>query len=152
MCLCWVAIMPDAKTKPTGARVQDYIASRANEAQKADCKVLMAMLRRITSQRPTMWGPSIVGYGAYQYTYASGRSGTACLVGFAIRGRRFVIYLAPSWAGATDLLARLGRHTMGKGCLYFARLADLDQNVLEQLIIGSVTEIERRHGASASRA
>ncbi|HSI48069.1 MAG TPA: DUF1801 domain-containing protein [Ideonella sp.] len=142
--------MPEAKTKPTDASVDDHIAAKASVAQQADCKTLMALLKKVTRQGPKMWGPSIVGYGAYQYNYASGRTGTSCLVGFAIRGREIVLYLAPSWDGAAELLSRLGPHKMGKGCLYFKRLAELDASVLAQLVIGSVAEIERRHGPPAS--
>jgi hypothetical protein len=106
----------------------------------------MALLKKVTKQEPKMWGPSIVGYGSYQYAYESGRTGTSCLVGFAIRGRELVIYLVPSWEGAQALLANLGKHKMGKGCLYFKRLADLDRAVLEKLVVGSVAELQRRYG------
>jgi hypothetical protein len=140
--------MAKAKTKPTVANVKDHIASRASEEQRADCEALMALLKRITKHDPKMWGPSIVGYGAYQYAYESGRTGTSCLTGFAIRGREIVIYLAPCWEGAAGLLAKLGRHRMGKGCLYFKRLAELDQSILEQLIEGSVAELHRRYGTA----
>jgi hypothetical protein len=136
----------EAKTKPTDASVEEYIASRASQEQHADCRALMALLKKVTKQEPKMWGPSIVGYGSYQYTYESGRTGTSCLVGFAIRGRELVIYLVPSWEGAQALLANLGKHKMGKGCLYFKRLADLDRAVLEKLVIGSVAELQRRYG------
>lgn len=78
--------MADNKTKPTNARVEAYIASRANEEQKADCKTLMAIFKKLTKHPPKMWGPSIVGYGSYRYTYESGRSGEMPLAAFAIRG------------------------------------------------------------------
>lgn len=79
------AAMAENKTKPTDASIEDYIASRANEQQRADCRELMALLEMITQQSPRMWGPSIVGYGSYRYTYDSGRTGEAPLAGFAIR-------------------------------------------------------------------
>jgi len=85
--------MSDNKTKPTSASVKDYIASRASEEQKADCKTLMAMFKQLTKHQPKMWGPSIVGYGSYRYTYESGRSGEMPLAAFAIRGRQLVVYL-----------------------------------------------------------
>lgn len=141
--------MAEAKTQPTGASVEDYLASRATDEQRVDCLALMALLKKITKKGPKMWGPSIVGYGSYGYTYASGRTGTTCLTGFAIRGREIVIYLAPYWDGATELLAALGSHKMGKGCLYFKRLADLDRAVLEQLVVGSVAELHRRYGKAS---
>jgi len=83
--------MAEAKTQPTGASVADYIASRASDEQRADCKALTTLLRRVTGERPKMWGPSIVGFGSYRYTYPSGRTGTSALTGFAIRGRELVI-------------------------------------------------------------
>ena len=141
--------MPQNKTTFTGASVKDYIASRASDRQRADCAALMALLRRITGQPPRMWGPSIVGYGLYRYTYDSGHSGEAPVVGFAIRGGDIVVYLTASDDRQRALLARLGRHSMGKSCLYFRRLDDLDVAVLEQLVVNSVADIERRHGSRA---
>jgi hypothetical protein len=137
--------MSQTKTKPTGDSVAAYLASRAGPQQLADCKVLMAMCRRVTKQQPRMWGPSIVGYGSYTYRYDSGRSGDACLAGFAIRGRELVVYLVAKSPEQVGLLARLGKHKMGKSCLYFKRLADLDARVLEALIAGSVAEVRRRY-------
>ncbi|HLO66305.1 MAG TPA: DUF1801 domain-containing protein [Holophaga sp.] len=138
--------MAEAKTKPTEASIEDYLDSRASEEQRSDCKALMAMLKKVTKQNPRMWGPSIVGYGSYQYTYESGRTGVSCLTGFAIRGKEIVVYLTPGWDGAERLLAQLGKHKMGKGCLYFKRLTDIDSSILEQLISGSVAELLRRSG------
>ena len=140
--------MTAAKTKATEASVGDYIASRASADQRADCRALMALFRKITKQRPKMWGPSIVGYGSYRYTYESGRSGESCLAGFAIRGKDLVVYLLADTEKQKALLSRLGSHRMGKSCLYFRRLADLDRPVLEKLVTGSIAEIRRLHGAS----
>ena len=139
--------MAKNKTQATEASVDAYIAQRASDEQRADCTVLMAMLESVTQHKPTMWGPSIVGYGSYRYTYESGRSGDMCLAGFAIRGRELVVYLAAEGEEQQALLSRLGKHKMGKACLYFKRLADLDQTVLEQLVAGSVAELKRRHPA-----
>lgn len=138
--------MAENKTKPTDASVDDYIASRASEQQHADCRNLMALLERVTQQPPKMWGPSIVGYGSYRYTYASGRTGEAPLAGFAIRGRELVLYITAEGEAQSQLLSRLGKHRMGKSCLYFKRLADLDDSVLEQLVTNSVAEGEQRCG------
>jgi|SRR5436190_20893876 len=137
--------MADTKTKPTGASVDAYLASRASPGQLADCKVLIAMCKRVTKQQPRMWGPSIVGFGSYTYRYDSGHSGEACLAGFAVRGKDIVVYVGVESPGQADLLAKLGRHTMGKVCLYFKRLADLDVKVLEALIAASVADIRRRY-------
>jgi hypothetical protein len=93
-----------------------------------------------------MWGPSIVGYGSYRYTYESGTTGEMCLAGFAIRGRELVVYLLAEGREQQALLSRLGKHKMGKSCLYFKRLDDLDKTVLEQLITNSVVDVKRRYG------
>ena len=138
--------MSENKTKATTASVADYIASRASEEQQADCKALMALLRKVTKAKPKMWGPSIVGYGNYRYTYESGRTGEMCRAGFAIRGRELVVYILAENKAQKSLLAKVGKHKMGKSCLYFKRLADLDKQVLEQLIVNSLAELERRYG------
>lgn len=138
--------MAENQTTWTGASVDNYIASRASEQQHADCRTLMALLARVTGESGVMWGPSIVGYGRYRYTYESGRTGEAPVAGFAIRGREIVIYI---WTGdetQRELLSRLGRHRMGKSCLYIKRLDDLDLSVLEQLVTNSAAEVRRRHG------
>lgn len=138
--------MAETKTKPTRVSVDAYLASRASPEQLADCKAIMAMCKRVTKQQPKMWGPSIVGFGSYTYTYESGHSGNACLVGFAVRGKELVVYLISETPQQVALLAKLGRHKMGKACLYFKRMADLDVEVLEALIAGSVAEVKRRYG------
>lgn len=144
--------MAENKTKPTGASVQDYIAARASDEQRADCKALMAILRRVTGKPPKMWGPSIVGYDSYRYTYDSGRTGEFCITGFAIRGRDLVVYLLAESKDQKALRARLGKHSMGKSCLYFKRLADLDKKVLERLIANSVRDVKRRYGRTTAAA
>ena len=137
--------MAQNKTKPTGASVKDYLAARGSEQQRADCQELMALLEKVTQQSPKMWGPSIVGYGSYRYTYESGRTGEAPLAGFAIRGRELVVYLMTEGSQQKALLSKLGKHRVGKSCLYFRQLADLDKAVLEQLVAGSVADMMRRH-------
>lgn len=137
--------MAENKTKFTSASVENYIAVRGNEQQRADCQELIALFKEVTQQPPKMWGPSIVGFGSYRYTYESGHTGEAPLAGFAIRGRELVIYLAEQ-DERKALLSKLGPHKMGKSCLYFKRLADLDRSVLEKLVAGSVAEMRRRYG------
>lgn len=137
--------MAENKTKPTNASVEDYIASRANEEQKADCKTLIALFKKLTKHQPTMWVPSIVGYGSYRYTYESGRSGEMPLAAFAIRGRQLVVYLDCDDAEHRALLSKLGKHKMGRSCLYFKCLDDIDQSVLEQLVVESIAQVKRRY-------
>ena len=106
----------------------------------------MALFKKITRQSPRMWGPSIVGYGSYKYRYESGRTGEAPLAAFAIRGRELVVYVLAEGDDQRSLLKKLGKHKMGKVCLYFKQLADLDKPTLEKLVANSVAEVQRRHG------
>lgn len=138
--------MADAKTKPTGASVEDYLASRASAEQLPDCRALLALLRRLSGEEPRMWGPSIVGFGSYRYPLTGGKLGESCATGFAVRGRELVVYLVAEGKDQSELLAKLGKHKFGKACLYFRRLADLDQQVLAKLVAGSLAELKGRHG------
>ena len=138
--------MAENKTRPTDASIEDYIASRANAQQRSDCRELMTLLEMVTRQPPRMWGPSIVGFGSYRYTYESGRTGEAPRTGFAIRGRELVIYLVTEQDEQKSLLSRLGPHKIGKSCLYFKRVADLDSSVLQRLVTNSIADVRRRHG------
>lgn len=137
--------MAEAKTKPTGASVQKHLASVATDAQRADAEALIALMSRVTHEKPRMWGPSIVGFGSFHYTYASGHEGDAALAGFAVRGNMFSIYILSGFDGEEALLARLGRHKTSKACLYVKRLADIDLKVLEQLVSRSVAAMKRRY-------
>lgn len=141
--------MAEPKTKPTDASVKKYLASRGSAVQIADSRKLIALLSRITGERPRMWGTSIVGFGSYRYKLASGKFGESCATGFAIRGKDLVVYLVAEGADRTALLARLGRHKMGKACLYFKKLDDLDHAVLEQLVVGSLAELRLRYGENS---
>jgi hypothetical protein len=138
--------MAEAKTKPTSASIEEYLASRASKEQLVDCEALLTLLQRVTGQAPRMWGPSIVGFGSYRYPLASGKFGESCATGFAVRGKELVVYLVAEAPDQASLLATLGKHKFGKACLYFKRLADLDQKVLEKLVLGSLAELKRRYG------
>jgi hypothetical protein len=141
--------MAENKTRPTGASVAAYIASRAGPQQRADCRELIGLLKRITRSSPKMWGPSIVGFGSYRYPSGGGRTREAPLASFAIRGRDLVVYILAEGEKQRSLLSGLGKHKMGKVCLYFRQLADLDRKVLERLVTNSVAEVKRRHGWAA---
>ena len=137
--------MAENKTKYTSASVKRYLASRASQQQRADCRQLMAMMKKITRKVPKMWGPSIVGYGTLRYAYESGRSGETPMAAFAIRGPELCVYLAQEGTGQKAMLAKLGKHKMSKSCLYFKQLADVDTSVLKQLIVGSIADTRRRY-------
>lgn len=138
--------MSKNKTKATEVDVNAHIASIAGEEQRKDCETLVKFFRKITGNEPKMWGPTIIGFGSYHYKYESGREGDSCLTGFAARKNEIVIYLAASGADQEALLAKLGKHKMGKSCLYIRRLSDVDMAVLEKLALGSIAELKRRYG------
>jgi len=133
------------KTKPTEVSAESHIAAIKNEEQRNDAQTLVALMRRVTKQEPTMWGPSIVGFGSYHYKYASGHEGDSALTGFAVRGSEFVVYIAESFEGRDVLLAKLGKHRTGKVCVYFKRLANVDLKVLETLVTRSMADTKRRY-------
>jgi len=133
------------KTKPTEVSAESHIAAIASEEQRSDAQILVALMRRVTKQEPRMWGPSIVGFGSYHYKYASGHEGDSALAGFAVRGSELVVYTAPGFEGRDKLLAMLGKHRTGKGCVYIRRLANVDLKVLETLVARSVAETKRRY-------
>lgn len=140
---CLEAHMSEPRTKPTEVGAESHIAAIKNEAQRDDARALVALMRRVTGQEPTMWGPSIVGFGSYHYKYESGREGDSALAGFAVRGSELVVYIAADFEGRDDLLARLGKHRAGKVCVYIRRLADVDAAVLETLVARSIAETRR---------
>ena len=113
--------MAETKTKPTGASVDAYLASKASPEQLADCEAIMAMCKRVTKQQPKMWGPSIVGYGSYTYRYESGHSGDASLTGFAVRGKELVVYLIAENPEQVELLTKLGSRNEGRDDLSLPR-------------------------------
>jgi hypothetical protein len=137
--------MTENKTKPTEASVAPYLAAIEDESRRADCAALSALMSRVTGAPPTMWGKSIVGFGSYHYRYDSGHEGDACLTGFASRKGDITLYLVASVLEQDAVLAKLGRHKLGKGCLYIRRLSDVALDVLEQLIIETVADLERRY-------
>lgn len=137
--------MAENKTKPMDASVERYLASIADADRRRDCQALARLMSRVTKQKPKMWGSSIVGFGAYHYKYATGREGDSSLTGFSSRKQAITIYLAP-YMPQTKAFARLGKHKMGKGCLYIRKLDDVDMQVLEQIIRDSLRELKRRYG------
>lgn len=144
--------MAEAKTKPTQLSAEEYIAQIPDPARQTDCQELLKLMRRVTKQPPVMWGTSIVGFGSYKYTYASGHSGEACATGFAARKSDISIYLMVDTPSQQKLLSHLGKHKMGKACLSIKRLADVDFMVLEQLVSESFAEVSRRHGSHDAKS
>lgn len=134
------------KTQPTTADVGEYLASRTKGSQIEDCQAIIRLMTKVTGDAPVMWGPSIVGFGRYKYKYATGREGEWPVVGFAVRQSDLVAYVMAEDADQLALLSRLGRHKMGKSCLYFKRLSDLDLDVFEAILRGSIHAVRLLHG------
>jgi hypothetical protein len=141
--------MAENKTKPTKQNVAAFIDALTDPARRAEAKALIKLMQSLmqsaTGEKPKMWGPSIIGFGSYHYKYDSGREGDMPLIGFSPRKAAIVLYNMTGFSDSEALLAKLGRHTTGKGCLYIKRLADVDQKVLEALTAKSVASMRERH-------
>jgi hypothetical protein len=123
------------KTHPTAGSVEDFIDTVDTSAvRRADARVLLAMMREATGQPPVMWGPTIIGFGSCHYRYASGREGDAAAVGFSPRKAHLVIYGLTSPPGVDHVLERLGKFKRGAACIYVNQLADVDLDVLRELV------------------
>ncbi len=141
--------MGDTQTVVTSSDVKGFLAGVESEQKREDSKKLLDLMRRVTGEKPKMWG-TIVGFGRYHYRYDSGHEGETCLVGFSPRKAAFSIYLTGNYfpdskAKAEELLGRLGKHSMGKGCLYVKKLDDVDLEVLEDLVTLSVVKLREHY-------
>jgi len=142
----WRNVVAENKTKPTDASVETYLSAIEDDGRRKDCEKIAALMSKSTRCPPRMWGTSIVGFDSYHYRYESGREGDACVTGLSSRKGDISVYLTAGSSNQEALLARLGRHKMGKACLYIRKLSDVDMGVLEQLIAGSVAEVKRLYG------
>jgi hypothetical protein len=134
--------MAELKTKPTDASVSAFLGKVADPVRRADCQAVAKMLEEVTGERPTMWGPSIVGFGRYAYTNSTKKAYEWPLVGFSPRKQDLTLYIMPGFDGFAELMAQVGKHRTGKSCLYLKKLADVDTEVLRKLIEGSVAAME----------
>ena len=133
------------KTRPTDASVAGFIAGVEGDERRADCEALVALMQRVTGEPAVLWGEAIIGFGSYHYRYASGREGDAPLAGFSPRKGDISVYLSCDAAASSALLAKLGRHRIGKSCLYPRKLADVDMAVLEQLVKAAMQDVRQRY-------
>ncbi len=134
------------KTTPTGASVTAFLKQLGDDQQRADCRRLMKMMRAATGKPAKMWGPSIVGFGQYHYKYHSGREGDWMLVGFSPRSGKISVYVMPGFAEFGPQMAKLGKHKTGKSCLYIKKLADVDEQVLDEIVRKSVVWMRQKYG------
>lgn len=136
--------MAQAKTKPTAVSVGAFLDTVSAE-KRADALALIDLMQAATAEPPVMWGPSIVGFGSYHYRYESGREGDSPLVGFSPRKTALVLYIVTGFSEEQALLAKLGKHTTGKSCLYVKRLSDVDLRVLRRLVDRSVAAVRAKY-------
>ena len=136
--------MADNKTRATGLSVAEFIEGITDQTRRADAKELVKLMQSASGEQPKMWGPSIVGFGSCHYRYESGREGDMPLIGFSPRKAATVLYGVTGLSDSAGLLAKLGKHSTGKGCLYIKNLADIDQQTLKTLIATSIAVRERR--------
>lgn len=143
--------MAEAKTQVTDVDPADFIATVEPERKREEAMELDALFRRVTGEQPRMWGPSIIGYGSYRTTYASGREVHWLRTGFSPRKAKHSLYLMGGYcdpetgAKHADALERLGKHARGKSCLYVNKLADIDLDVLEEMVRQDWAEMNRRY-------
>jgi hypothetical protein len=137
--------MAEIKTKATKVSVKDFIAKVPNETRRKDAQTLLKLFEKVTGWKAQMWGPTIVGFGTYTYTYDTGHTGTVCVVGFSPRAASLSIY-GGMYAGepeAAPFLKGLGKYKTGKGCLYINKLDDVDLDTLEKLIKAGVANMKK---------
>ena len=135
--------MTQNKTVKTHASVDEFIASIAHPTLRQDAAVLVDLFSKVTGYAPKMWGDSIVGFGQYHYRYATGREGDFLATGFSPRKSNLSIYIMPGYGDFSDILKNLGKHKLGKSCLYVNKLADIDLDVLAQLITAGLERLDQ---------
>ncbi len=133
------------KTKPTKVSVKDFIAAVPNDTRRGDAETLLKIFGKVTGWKAQMWGPTIIGFGKYTYTYDSGHSGDICVTGFSPRGAALSIYggLYPDQPEAQAMLKTLGRHKSSKACVYINKLEDVDLKVLEKYLKAGVANMKK---------
>lgn len=144
--------MAELKTKPTDASVDEFLAAIEDGARREDCLRIREIMERVTGAKAQMWGDSMVGFGLTPITYATGRTIDWPEVVFASRKRDITLYLIPGLDVLAEKLSRLGKHRLGKGCLYIKRLSDIDLDVLEEVIVETVRIVRTEDWAKQTSA
>lgn len=137
------------KTKPEGLKVADYIANIEKDDRRADCQSILDMMAEMTGWEPKIWGNTlksgIVGFGEYHYKYESGREGDMLRLGFSSRAANISIYIMPGYQDFEEELSRLGKHKIGKACLYIKRLSDVDEAVLQEIMQKGLDQMAEKY-------
>jgi len=129
--------MAESKTKVNDASVEEFLSAVKDEQKRKDSFEIIKMMKQVTRQEPKMWGPAIIGFGSYHYKYESGREGDMPQIAFSPRKQNLTLYIGVGEDSDNPLLTKLGKYTTGKVCLYIKKLADVDRNVLQELIADS---------------
>lgn len=137
--------MAGNKTVETEVSVSEFLGQVPDPAQRRDAETIIEIMERTSGHPPRMWGPSIVGFGRYRYKYESGREGEMCRIGLSPRKGNTVVYIVDGYPGREAILDRLGKHKLGKACLYIKRLSDIDLDVLEELITTSLSAMQAKY-------
>ncbi len=137
--------MAELKTKENEASVEAFLETVTDGKRKADTRIVMEMLERVTGHPPKMWGTSIIGFDAYEYTYESGRNGRLCIIGTSPRKAALTLYIMPGFRIYDELMSQLGKYKTGKSCLYVKKLEDIDMKVLEKLARESMKWIRKNY-------
>jgi hypothetical protein len=139
--------MAELKTKQNTGSVENFLDTVEDEVKRKDCKVLLDIMKEVTKEEPKMWGDSIIGFGTYHYKSKSGQEGDWFITGFSPRKGNISIYLMHGHEGYEELFDKLGKHKMGKGCLYLKSLNDINMKILKDIIKRSVRDIQKRYPA-----
>lgn len=133
----------ELKTKKNEQSVNNFIDKVEDETKREDCRKISAMMEKVTGKQPKMWGDAIIGFGTYNYKYASGREGEWMETGFSPRKQNLTLYIMSGFTKYEELLAKLGKHKTGKSCLYIKSLNDIDEKILKELIENSVENVRK---------
>jgi hypothetical protein len=143
--------MSEMKTKPTDQSVKEFLNKISDEQRREDCLAVARIMEEITGEKPKMWGPSLVGFGSYHYKYASGREGDWPLTSFSPRKKDITLYIMMGFESHADLMEKLGKHSVGRSCLYIKRLSDIHLPTLKKLIKTSVKKTKDYRKAEAAK-
>ncbi|WP_425236813.1 DUF1801 domain-containing protein [Ulvibacterium sp.] len=139
--------MSNNKTIPTNVSVQEFLDRLEDRNKRKDSYALLNRMEKISGEPPVMWGPSIIGFGSYHYKYDSGREGDMLRIGFSPRKQNFSLYVGAGAKRNQGFLTKLGKHKMGKSCLYIKRLSDVDMNILEALIRSTYEHDKKKYNS-----
>ncbi len=137
-------MVTDIKTSQNAMAVNKFIAAVDHPTRHSDARTLDQMFREVTGWQPRMWGPTMIGYGSYHYIYESGRGGDCLATGFSPRKANLVLYIMPGYQDYQSILEKLGKHKLGKACLYINKLADIDMEVLRELVRTGVADLGKK--------